>query len=1463
VDRPRFFITFSIIVFLLLGAGFVNAAAGDLGSWNTTSSMGVPRCRFEAVASNNQLYAIGGQPNTQYFQHTSVEQVNVNPDGSLGVWIQTTPLPSERTSMGAIATNDFVYVIGGWDEHSLNSVLRAPINFDGSLGDWQEIGPLAIPMTDLAVLEESGFIYAIAGTRIQRTQILPDGNLAPWVIEPNKLNENRGLAAAVAYGGHLYVLGGAGGNPFAARASVERASINPDGSLGAFELMAAMTLPRHDLAAVVSDGFIYAIGGYDLSSSAYDSIERAKIHTDGSLSSWSIVSNMQQSRRGLAVVLFTNNLYAIGGTSGTFSCLTSAEYSTLELSESYPLLEEFDSSVGFISTDPDVYIADGLVYWHVWRNGGQQYVYRDIPAFSGDVRVTVRGQVDGANNNCSVAAGIGDGIRIPGQPFNGVAVTYGYFGGGCPIRNYLINAWGVQLDHSHLCTSTTGTWLWVNRGVPYTAELLIQDGAATLSVPGVGSVSGTPTYSGEYNTLFVGLTGDGDWPQCWGTIDSIAVEQLSHSNVYDVELTSFTFEHQSQGIDYASDTTVISADVTNNSTESISGTVKLYVNGNYVGSGIFSPDGSPLPPSLSTVAEIIWHHDTDFGKIENAEIQLVAEIDGKVDQNPSDNQITDSISVYWSDWDMSEDAYSFSNMGYTKQMLFDDIKLLSPYLPSQLSYGRILGYILWSKIAESGHCFGMSSSSILYHSDPTIIPNGKDYTYLLDESEAYPMIRQLQRQQLFIRPLLRDILGPDPIDEFNLASQLISENSPVEVSLTDSSKDGRARHSVVAYKALVSSHGFELYFYDNNYYYTTKIGEITTVGNFKYLSDYDRFTVNNVFEFLSENEIALQLLKNYQEWILEGKFTSIHIGSPVYVIVVDSQGNRLGILDNQFYSEIPGGNYWEIGEEKFLVLPSDTTYSLILTGYENVPPNATMDISYSFPINWNGLLDVEFIEIPVLSGGTYTTEVGNDENGISPLQLPAGSYKQPDNVSISYVYDFPPVAEIGGPYESVEGGSVFLDATGSSDPDNAIVSYEWDLDNDGEYDDATGVTSEAVWWEDGLYSVGLKVTDEYGESDTDETTVVVSNLPPVVHNSLSNQIMQYSDYIFEVTITATDVLTDPMTPSESGIPDFLALSEQVCIENGNYLECTWTLTGEMGEMAGLKTINLAVTDDEGASSTTDFSIEVLTENASISFRDSNPVSVEVAEPGEDSLPFSLFVEVRETLPDMPENMGAPGDISLAEVSMTLSPVGPGAPVTGVCAPVGVENTGYDAVLTVQCDFSEVPVNTYTVQAFVIASYYAGYGEDVVTVYDPSLGFTTGGGWFYWPDSGEKTNFGFTMRYNKKGTRVQGNFLLIRHMPDGTIFRIKSNALFGLAIGENGDFGWATFSGKATYAEPGWPEPEGNYSFVVYVEDHGQSGDQIWIEIQDRTGEVVGVISFGGEASESLVPLEGGNLIVPH
>jgi hypothetical protein len=92
-----------------------------------------------------------------------------------------------------------------------------------------------------------------------------------------------------------------------------------------------------------------------------------------------------------------------------------------------------------------------------------------------------------------------------------------------------------------------------------------------------------------------------------------------------------------------------------------------------------------------------------------------------------------------------------------------------------------------------------------------------------------------------------------------------------------------------------------------------------------------------------------------------------------------------------------------------------------------------------------------------------------------------------------------PVADPGGPYVTDEGVDVVLDGSGSSDPGGGSLTYEWDLDNDGQFDDGTGENPVFdLVGQDGVYTVGLKVTAEDGDITVASTTVTVNNVPPDV-----------------------------------------------------------------------------------------------------------------------------------------------------------------------------------------------------------------------------------------------------------------------------------------------------------------------------------------------------------------------------
>jgi hypothetical protein len=269
-------------------------------------------------------------------------------------------------------------------------------------------------------------------------------------------------------------------------------------------------------------------------------------------------------------------------------------------------------------------------------------------------------------------------------------------------------------------------------------------------------------------------------------------------------------------------------------------------------------------------------------------------------------------------------------------------------------------------------------------------------------------------------------------------------------------------------------------------------------------------------------------------------------------------------------------------------------------------------------------------------------------------------------------------------------------------------------------------------------------------------------------------------------------------------------------------------------------------------------VTVTPEDATVRFHGGNPVAVRVPTAGGASGAFELTVRVIETEPDAAAGTAAPGDVGQAQATMRLVPVGAGSavPSTVPCR-TRASGTGYDGELTVTCGFDRVPVNTYAVETVVAGGRYAGQGTDVTVVYDPSLGYTSGGGRFTWPGTEDVVQLGYTMAYSRKGTSVKGALLLIRHAEDGD-FEVRSNSLYGLALGN----GTATFAGKATYLEPGWVTRQGNHEFTVYVEDNETTGDRFWLQVRDQSRATIAVMSMLAPGVDHAVRLDEGDLFAP-
>ena len=124
-----------------------------------------------------------------------------------------------------------------------------------------------------------------------------------------------------------------------------------------------------------------------------------------------------------------------------------------------------------------------------------------------------------------------------------------------------------------------------------------------------------------------------------------------------------------------------------------------------------------------------------------------------------------------------------------------------------------------------------------------------------------------------------------------------------------------------------------------------------------------------------------------------------------------------------------------------------------------------------------------------------------------------------------------PVAHAGGPYAAGEGSAIAFDGAASVST-SPITAYEWDLDGDGEFDDATGATPSRTYALPFRGLVGLRVTNRIGLVGVGYAPVAVTatNEPPAIATfaplDVAPEVLIGASLPFGVT--ATDPDGDPI-----------------------------------------------------------------------------------------------------------------------------------------------------------------------------------------------------------------------------------------------------------------------------------------------------------------------------------------------
>ncbi len=283
---------------------------------------------------------------------------------------------------------------------------------------------------------------------------------------------------------------------------------------------------------------------------------------------------------------------------------------------------------------------------------------------------------------------------------------------------------------------------------------------------------------------------------------------------------------------------------------------------------------------------------------------------------------------------------------------------------------------------------------------------------------------------------------------------------------------------------------------------------------------------------------------------------------------------------------------------------------------------------------------------------------------------------------------------------------------------------------------------------------------------------------------------------------------------------------------------TTSYTVDVG--AGAHTITAAFTSTNSAflNSSNTGTLTVSQEDADVTPSGLNPSAVQVNSPGGTAGPIPLCFALDEI------SDGSPGDTSnITSVTVTVVPVGGGAAVPSGAAVFS--GGGVGTTRTACVTLNNVPVNVYDVNVTINGNFYQGSGGTVFAVYDPSLGFVTGGGQLI--HNGVPASIAFNIKYQKNGN-AQGSLMFIEHRPNGDV-EVTSNLLGSLSIVG----GEAVATGKATI------NGLGNYNFISRIIDNGEPGinDQFGMRVTDSAGNVLIDLTF------NPITLSGGNFQVPH
>ena len=297
--------------------------------WTQTTSLPDGYSAQSLVYWNGFLYQAGGTGNlnpTEEAKNVFYAQVHTN--GTIGNWNTATPLPEAVINHAGVVANGFLYILGGYHYNDqmgyfiTNTVYHAKINPDGSVGDWQTTTPLPRSLYFMSAAVWNDRIYVAGGaddtslyTDVWSAQIQTDGSLSPWTAQASLPIVGGIYTQASVANGLLYVLGGIINEGTTVINNVFCSRINADGTLAGWN----QTTPLPDALAgegvVVAHGQIYVVCGFD-GTTVVNNTYSVPVAGDGSLGTWTNGRRLPSPMFQLGMAANDSYIFVAGGANG-------------------------------------------------------------------------------------------------------------------------------------------------------------------------------------------------------------------------------------------------------------------------------------------------------------------------------------------------------------------------------------------------------------------------------------------------------------------------------------------------------------------------------------------------------------------------------------------------------------------------------------------------------------------------------------------------------------------------------------------------------------------------------------------------------------------------------------------------------------------------------------------------------------------------------------------------------------------------------------------------------------------------------------------------------------------------------------------------------------------------------------------------------------------------------------------